>query len=110
MAGEPFGERKCHGVIRLRHAALASIIPSRFRRRRNKFPAATFVVGPILGRIWEAEVAFEEIIETRPTGWLAILERELKLRIGWADEALSPFARPVPEVAPSADDDLKSAA
>jgi hypothetical protein len=55
-------------------------------------------------------VAFEEIIETRPTGWLAILERELKLRIGWADEALSPFARPVRETESAPDDHLKSAA
>lgn len=55
-------------------------------------------------------MAFEEIIETRPTGWLAILERELKLRIGWIDEALSPFARPMREVDSVADDRLKSAA
>ena len=45
-------------------------------------------------------MALEKIIETRPTGWLAILERELKLRTGWADEALSPFARHAPEQEP----------
>jgi hypothetical protein len=27
----------------------------------------------------------------RPRYWLAALERELKSRIGWADEAISPF-------------------
>ena len=29
---------------------------------------------------------------TRKTQWLAALERELKSRVGWADEAVSPFA------------------
>ena len=29
----------------------------------------------------------------RHTKWLARLEQELKRRIGWADEAVSPFAR-----------------
>ena len=28
------------------------------------------------------------------TRWLAALERELKSRVGWVDEAVSPFARP----------------
>lgn len=55
-------------------------------------------------------MAFEETIERRPTGWLAVLERELKLRIGWTNEALSPFARPVRETERAPDDHLKSAA
>jgi hypothetical protein len=29
----------------------------------------------------------------RQTKWLARLEQELKRRIGWADEAVSPFGR-----------------
>jgi hypothetical protein len=29
----------------------------------------------------------------RKLEWLAVLEKELKRRIGWADEAVSPFAR-----------------
>jgi hypothetical protein len=35
----------------------------------------------------------------RTAGWLAPLERELKSRIGWVDEAVSPFAgrSPAPE-------------
>jgi hypothetical protein len=28
----------------------------------------------------------------RPTSWLTVLERELKSRVGWVDEAVSPFA------------------
>ena len=28
----------------------------------------------------------------RKTGWLRALERELKSRVGWVDEAVSPFA------------------
>ena len=31
--------------------------------------------------------------ETGRTKWLAVLESELKRRIGWVDEAVSPFAR-----------------
>lgn len=34
--------------------------------------------------------AFEEISEPE---WLPALEQELKRRVGWADEAVSPFAR-----------------
>jgi hypothetical protein len=29
---------------------------------------------------------------TEKTRWLAALERELKSRVGWVDEAISPFA------------------
>jgi hypothetical protein len=29
---------------------------------------------------------------TRKTSWLPALERELKSRVGWVDEAVSPFA------------------
>jgi hypothetical protein len=40
----------------------------------------------------------------RPRHWLTVLERELKSRIGWVDEAISPFAgrrrAPVPTPAP----------
>ena len=32
-------------------------------------------------------------IAVRTTRWLAALERELKSRVGWVDEAVSPFAR-----------------
>jgi hypothetical protein len=28
----------------------------------------------------------------RKTGWLPALEKELKSRVGWVDEAVSPFA------------------
>jgi hypothetical protein len=40
-------------------------------------------------------------IGVRNTRWLAALERELKSRVGWVDEAVSPFAtrmrnKPVP--------------
>jgi len=28
----------------------------------------------------------------RPTRWLTALEQELKSRVGWVDEAVSPFA------------------
>ena len=31
--------------------------------------------------------------ETRTAQWLPVLEQELKRRIGWVDEAVSPFAR-----------------
>jgi hypothetical protein len=31
-------------------------------------------------------------IAVRKTQWLAALERELKSRVGWVDEAVSPFA------------------
>lgn len=31
--------------------------------------------------------------ESRKTRWLAALEMEIKRRIGWVDEAISPFAR-----------------
>jgi hypothetical protein len=31
--------------------------------------------------------------ETRKTGWLAALEKELKRRVGWTDAAISPFGR-----------------
>jgi hypothetical protein len=31
--------------------------------------------------------------ETRKAQWLPVLEQELKRRIGWVDEAISPFAR-----------------
>jgi hypothetical protein len=39
--------------------------------------------------------------DVRTTQWLAALERELKSRVGWVDEAVSPFAgrtraRPTP--------------
>jgi hypothetical protein len=33
-------------------------------------------------------------VATRTTQWLAALEQELKSRVGWVDEAVSPFARP----------------
>ena len=55
-------------------------------------------------------MALEEVIETRPTGWLAILQRELKLRIGWVDETVSPFAMPPQKSESATDDHLKSAA
>ena len=32
-------------------------------------------------------------IAARTTQWLAALEQELKSRVGWVDEAVSPFAR-----------------
>lgn len=32
-------------------------------------------------------------IAARTTQWLATLEQELKSRVGWVDEAVSPFAR-----------------
>ena len=32
-------------------------------------------------------------IAARTTQWLATLEQELKSRVGWVDEAISPFAR-----------------
>jgi hypothetical protein len=32
-------------------------------------------------------------ITARTSQWLAALEQELKSRIGWVDEAVSPFAR-----------------
>ena len=32
-------------------------------------------------------------IAVRTTQWLAALEQELKSRVGWVDEAVSPFAR-----------------
>jgi len=34
----------------------------------------------------------------RPARWLPVLEQELKSRVGWMDEAVSPFAgrRPAP--------------
>ena len=32
-------------------------------------------------------------IAVRTTQWLAALEQELKSRVGWVDEAISPFAR-----------------
>jgi hypothetical protein len=34
----------------------------------------------------------------RPDRWLSALEQELKSRVGWADEAVSPFAirKPAP--------------
>ena len=28
----------------------------------------------------------------RPAQWLSVLEQELKSRVGWVDEAVSPFA------------------
>ena len=31
-------------------------------------------------------------IAVRTTQWLAALEQELKSRVGWVDEAISPFA------------------
>jgi hypothetical protein len=31
-------------------------------------------------------------IVLQPAGWLPALEQELKSRIGWVDEAVSPFA------------------
>ena len=31
--------------------------------------------------------------QRRDTWWLSALEREIKRRIGWVDEAVSPFAR-----------------
>lgn len=34
-----------------------------------------------------------EAARTRTTQWLAALEQELKSRVGWLDEAVSPFAR-----------------
>jgi hypothetical protein len=38
----------------------------------------------------------------RKTQWLAVLEQELKSRVGWVDEAISPFAgRSGPALAPS---------
>ena len=36
----------------------------------------------------------------RPARWLAALERELKSRVGWADEAVSPFAVRKPSPTP----------
>ena len=35
----------------------------------------------------------------RPPRWLPTLERELKSRVGWVDEAVSPFARVPQETA-----------
>ena len=32
-------------------------------------------------------------IAARTTQWLPALEQELKSRVGWVDEAISPFAR-----------------
>jgi hypothetical protein len=31
--------------------------------------------------------------QDRDTWWLSALEREIRRRIGWTDEAVSPFAR-----------------
>jgi hypothetical protein len=31
-------------------------------------------------------------IASRPARWLPVLEQELKSRVGWMDEAVSPFA------------------
>jgi hypothetical protein len=39
--------------------------------------------------------------------WLPVLEQELKRRIGWADEAVSPFAR---QHRRNADPDIRRAA
>jgi hypothetical protein len=39
--------------------------------------------------------ATEKRATRRPT-WLPILENELKRRVGWVDEAVSPFARSKP--------------
>ena len=33
----------------------------------------------------------------RPLRWLPILERELRQRMGWVDEAISPFRRVRPQ-------------
>lgn len=39
----------------------------------------------------------EELLPVKPAArkarWLPLLEEELKRRIGWADEAISPFAQ-----------------
>jgi hypothetical protein len=32
-------------------------------------------------------------LEPRKTRWLALLEQELKSRVGWTNEAISPFGR-----------------
>jgi hypothetical protein len=37
---------------------------------------------------------------TRPSQWLSVLEQELKSRIGWVDEAVSPFADRKPAATP----------
>ena len=36
----------------------------------------------------------------RPAQWLPVLEQELKFRVGWADETVSPFAGRKPAPAP----------
>ncbi|MGH6738308.1 MAG: DUF3309 family protein [Bradyrhizobium sp.] len=59
------------------------------------------LMGRIEGRLWrkgEMFVLNEEsetytILKRRKRQWLSILESELKQRIGWVDEAVSPFAR-----------------
>jgi hypothetical protein len=50
--------------------------------------------------------AFQHIEESdqraaRKTNWLPALEQELKSRVGWVDEAVSPFAVKRPRVQPA---------
>jgi hypothetical protein len=42
---------------------------------------------------WHHETVLTAKTDTHKAQWIAVLEQELKRRIGWVDEAISPFAR-----------------